>query len=234
MARLLGLDPSLQKAGYVVLDSGKPDSEVVEKGMLKTSPEDGILVQRLILQSGHVRELMERHDIGFVGMEAPFFGAGSTEVLFALNQFLHKVFLERGTFVVCFPPQMLKKLVFPDISVAEVHKPHMIDRAKTALGLQGRRLAEDVADAYWAGVFGKRFYLWHVEKALAESDLGEYERDTYCGKHTYVRGPRKGSTEYSGIVYRENELFFDFKAIKRRSESGLPKEEEKGTAGAEE
>lgn len=208
-----------------MLDSDKPDSEVVEKGLLKTSPEDGVTIQRLILQAEHVREVLVRHNIWFVGMEAPFFGAGSTEVLFALNQFLHKEFLERGTFVVCFPPQMLKKLVFPDISVAEVHKPHMIDKAKTALNLQGQRLAEDVADAYWAGVFGKRFYKWHVEKTIKNDDLGEYERETFCGKHTFVRGAKKGSTDYNGIVYRENELFFDFKAIKRRANSGLSKEE---------
>jgi len=225
MPLLLGLDPSLQKAGYVVLDSAASDSMVVDKGLLKTSPEDGITVQRLIMQSGQVSDLLDKHGIRYVGMEAPFFGAGSTEVLFALNQFLHKEFLERGLLVVCFPPQMLKKLVFPDISVAEVHKAHMIDKAKTALGLQGKRLAEDVADAYWAGIFGKRFYRWHVEKSLKDEDLGEYERSTFCGKHVFTRGEKKGSTEYYGIVYRENELFFDFAATKRRSARGIPKEE---------
>jgi len=216
-----------------VLDSTKPDSEVVEKGMLKTTGEDGVTVQRLILQAERLRALIDRYDVWFVGMEAPFFGAGATEILFALNQFFHRIFLERGVFVVCFPPQMLKKLVFPDVSVAEVHKPHMIDKAKTALGLQGQRLAEDVADAYWAGVFGKRFFRWHIEKSLKNEELGEYERETFCGKHLYVRGPKKGATEYSGIIYRENELFFDFKSIKRRTDSGLPKEEQKaeGQAG---
>jgi Holliday junction resolvasome RuvABC endonuclease subunit len=227
MAHLLGLDPSLQKAGYVVLDSESPDSDVIERGMLKTSPEDGITIQRLIIQAERVRCMLEKYNIGFIGMEAPFFGAGSTEVLFALNQFLHGVFLEKGVYVVCFPPQMLKKLVFPDRSVAEVHKPHMIDRAKTALGLQGKRLAEDVADAYWAGIFGKRFYRWQFQRDLKLEDLGEYERETFCGKHTYTRGPKKGSTDLNGIIYRENELFFDFKAIKRRTESGLQKDKEK-------
>lgn len=224
MARLLGLDPSLQKAGYVVLDDASPSFSVVEKGMLKTTPEDGILVQRISLQAERVRSLLTKYGIEFVGMEAPFFGSGSTEILFALNQFLHKVFLELGSFVVCFPPQMLKKLVFPDISVADIHKPHMIDRAKAALGMHGKRLAEDVADAYWAGIYGGRFYRWYITKSLPESDLGEYERETFCGKHTFLRGPKKGLTEYNGIVYRENELFFDFKSIKRRANSAISKE----------
>lgn len=217
MPRILGLDPSLQKAGYVVLDSDGPDSETVERGLLKTSPKDGVTVQRLVIQSESVGTLMSRYEIKFVGMEAPFFGAGSTEILFALNQFLHRVFLDAGAYVVCFPPQMLKKLVFPDTSVAEIHKPHMIHRAKEALGIIGKRLAEDVADAYWAGIFGERFYRWHIEKTLPTKKLGEYERHTFCGKHEYTRGPKKGYTDLTGIVYRENELFFDFEAIKRRA-----------------
>jgi len=225
MAYLLGLDPSLQKAGYVVLDSDEPDNVVKEKGLLKTRPLDGILVQRLIKQAGQVDSLIKKYDITFIGMEAPFFGAGSTEILYALNQFLHRVFLDNGNYVVAFPPQMLKKLVFPDISIEGVGKPHMIDRAKTALGLHGHRLAEDVADAYWAGYFGKRYYKWLLEKSLNESELGEYERNTFCGKHTYKRGARKGLTELTGIKYRENELFFDFKAIKRRTENASGKKE---------
>lgn len=216
MPCILGLDPSLKKAGYVVLDIDKPDTTVEEKGLLKTSTEDGILVQRLVKQASQIESLLIKYNISFVGMEAPYFGGGSAEILYALNQFIHKMYFDLGTYVVCFPPQMLKKLVFPDVKVSEIHKPHMIDRAKTMLGLQGRILAEDVADAYWAGIFGKRFYNWHIRKILSDRDLGKYELSTFKGTHTFVKGPQKGITEYSGIIYRENELFFDFKEIKKR------------------
>ena len=155
---MLGLDPSLQKAGFVVLNIKGEDTDVIDKGLLKTFPEDGILVIRLMKQVAQIQEKIEQYNIKFIGMEAPFYECFSTEMLFALNQFLHKMYYEKGLFVVCFPPQMLKKLVFPDQKVTEIHKPEMIDRAKTALNLQGHRLAEDVADAYWAGIFGKRFY----------------------------------------------------------------------------
>lgn len=217
MPCILGLDPSLKKAGYVVLDIDKPDTTVEEKGLLKTSTEDGILVQRLVKQASQIESLLIKYNISFVGMEAPYFGGGSAEILYALNQFIHKMYFDLGTYVICFPPQMLKKLVFPDVKVSEIHKPHMIDRAKTMLGLQGRILAEDVADAYWAGIFGKRFYNWHIRKILSDQDLGKYEFDTFKGTHTFVKGSQKGITEYSGIIYRENELFFDFKEIKRRT-----------------
>lgn len=217
MTYILGLDPSLQKAGYVVLDVDKPDNVVEDKGMLKTSTGDGILVQRLIKQISQIEGKLKEYNISFVGMEAPFFGAGSTEVLFALNQFIHRLYLELGIYAVCFPPQMLKKLVFPDGNVSEIHKPHMIDRAKTMLDLQGKVLSEDVADAYWAGIFGKKYYNWHIKKTLKDEELCEYELRSFKGTHTYSKGDRKGVTEYKGIIYRENELFFDFKEIKRRA-----------------
>jgi Holliday junction resolvasome RuvABC endonuclease subunit len=223
MALILGLDPSLRKAGYVVLDPDKPDSEVEDKGLLKTSSIDGILVQKLVKQAERIGDLLEKYNISFVGMEAPFFEANNTEMLFALNQYIHRVFLEHGTYVVCFPPSMLKKLTFPNISASDVGKPHMIHQAKTMLNLHGHRLAEDVADAYWAGYFGKRFYNWRFAKVLKDEELGEYERGVYSGTHTYVRGKKKGVTEYTGIIYRENELFFDFKAIKRRATDATQK-----------
>ena len=228
MPCILGLDPSLKKAGYVVIDVDKPDNVVEEKGLLKTSTDDGILVQRLVKQASQIQGVLNKYDISFVGMEAPFFGAGSTEILFALNQFIHKLYLDLGIYAVCFPPQMLKKLVFPDGNVSEIHKPHMIDRAKTMLGLQGKILAEDVADAYWAGIFGKRYYNWHIRKILKDKDLGSYELNSYKGSHTFTKGTRKGDTEYSGIIYRENELFFDFKEIKRRANNAT-QSNKKGT-----
>jgi Holliday junction resolvasome RuvABC endonuclease subunit len=217
MPNILGLDPSLKKAGYVVLDVDKPDNVVEEKGLLKTSTDDGVLVQRLVKQISQIEGMLKKYNISFVGMEAPFFGAGSTEILFALNQFIHKLYLDLGIYAVCFPPQMLKKLVFPDKSASEIHKPHMIDRAKTSLNLQGKILSEDVADAYWAGIFGKRYYNWHIRKVLKDEDLGKYELHSFKGSHTFVKGTRKGDTDFSGIIYRENELFFDFKEIKRRA-----------------
>jgi len=215
MTYILGLDPSLSKAGYAVLDLDKPQNSVEEYGLLKTDTGDGVLILRLIKQIRQVQEKIEKYNIKFIGMEAPFFEGFSTEILFALNQFLHLLFLKKELFVVCFPPQTLKKLVYPEKPVSDVFKSHMIDKAKTELNLQGHHLAEDAADAFWAGTFGKRFYKWHFLKSLSSEDLGDYEKHIFEGKHTYVRGPKKGSTDYTGIIYRENELFFDFEKIKR-------------------
>lgn len=214
MSYILGLDPSLKKTGYSVFNLSKSDTEVEDKGMLKTNTTDGILVLRLIKQTQQVKDLILRYNIKFIGAEAPFFGSFSTEMLFALNQFLHSMYLDMGVYVVYFPPQQLKKLVFPDQVVSDIHKSHMIDQAKTVLGLHGHRLAEDVADAYWAGYFGKKFYKRFIENTLTDEDLSEYELSVFSGTHTFTRGEKKGITEYSGIIYRENECFYDFKKIK--------------------
>lgn len=214
MAYMLGLDASLKKSGYVVIPIEGPDKEVVDKGLLKTNPSDGITVLRLLKQQRQIRNKLDQFDINVVGMEAPFFCGNETEKLFALNQFIHTIFLRRGVFVVAFPPSMLKKLAIPDMSSREVTKAYMIDAAKTALNMHGQRLAEDVADAFWAGWFGRRFYRFFIEKSLKESELGKYERKAFCEKHTYTRGAKKGSTEYKGIIYRENEFFYDFKIIR--------------------
>jgi len=216
MAYILGLDPSLKKSGFVVLNTETVDNTVEERGLLKTSTSDGILVERLIKQRFQIRSKIEEYDIKFIGMEAPFFGSYFTEQLFALNQFLHEAFLDMGLYVVAFPPQTLKKLVFPDKKSSDIGKPHMIDKAKTALDLQGRVLAEDVADAYWAGIFGKKFYRRYILEEITDSDLNSYELKTFSGKHTYTRGAKKGVVDYTGIIYRENDLYFDFEKIKRR------------------
>jgi Holliday junction resolvasome RuvABC endonuclease subunit len=216
MAYMLGIDPSLRKAGYVVLDIDGPDDVVIDKGLLKTSEEDGILIQRILKQQAQIKDMLLQYNIKFVGMEAPFFGGNEAEHLFALNQFIHEIFLEQGTFVVAFPPQQLKKLTIPGLKVHEITKAHMIDAAKTALNMHGQKLAEDVADAYWAGYFGKKFYKIYISKTLKEGDLKEYERGVFCGKKTITRGARKGAVDYTGYIYRENEMFFDFEKIKRR------------------
>lgn len=216
MAYMLGLDASLVKTGYAVIHLEGPDKAVVEKGLLRTSPDDGITILRLLKQQRQIKEKILKYNTRIIGMEAPYFMGNETEKLFALNQFLHAVFLRLGLWVVQFPPSTLKKLTCPDLDARQIKKPHMIDAAKTALSMHGQRFPEDAADAFWAGWFGRRFYRYFIEKSLQEKDLGTYERKTFCGKHTYTKGKKKGATTYQGIAYRENELYFDFEAIKRR------------------
>lgn len=217
MPLILGLDPSLDKAGYAVLDTEQPYDRFVLRGRLKTSVRDGILVERLILQQSQIRSVLLDHDIKFVSMEAPYFGGNESEHLFALNQYIHRVFLELGTFVICFPPQQLKKLAVPAKKVTEIHKPQMVSAAKDHFNLHGQNLPDDEADALHAGLIGKWFYNWYFEKRVRDDELPEGFLKAFAGSKTYSTGIRKGVSSREGLIYRENELFFDFKQVSERS-----------------
>lgn len=218
MPLILGLDPSIRKAGYCVVDTDAAAFTFVEKGRLKTSVSDGILIQRLIKQRAQFRELFSRYSIDFVSMEAPYLGDNESEHLFALNQFLHEVFYERGTYVITFPPKQLKHLAVPEKPVDEVGKARMIARAKELYGLMGKGLTDDEADAMHAARLGYLFYNWHFEKKVTDEELDPLIYHAFKGKRIFQRGAKKGLEEYKGLIYRENELFFDFKKIKERQE----------------
>lgn len=218
MPLILGLDPSIKKAGYCILDSSAPYDTLVSRGRLKTSGADGILVQKLILQADRIKGLILNNNIAMVSMEAPYFGGNESEHLFALNQFLHRVFIETGAYVLTFPPQQMKVLAVPDKKAQDISKPQMIGEAKSRYHLQGKPLPDDEADALHAGHLGKLFYNWFFTKKLSDSELHPRILDAFAGKKTYTKGLRKGTSDYYGLIYRENELFFDFKAIVERKE----------------
>lgn len=218
MPLILGLDPSIKKAGYCLLDSDSPYDTLVDRGRLKTSGADGILVQKLILQSDRIKRLIVDNKVAMVSMEAPYFGGNESEHLFALNQFLHRVFLETGSYVITFPPQQMKVLAVPHKKAGDIAKPQMISEAKSRFHLQGKVLPDDEADALHAGHLGKLFFNWHFAGKLQDKDLHPRVLDAFSGKKTFTKGLRKGTTDYYGLIYRENELFFDFKAIEARKE----------------
>lgn len=215
---IAGFDPSITHLGWVTFDENKTGKEsVLEGGVFKTNPTDGLLVQRLIIQRERIRLLLSSRNIKFVSMEAPYWADFSTELLFALNQHIHEVFLDEGVFVIYIQPVTLKKYVYPNMHQDEITKPLMTHAAKKELNMMGKRFSEHVADAYFVGKIGLKFYQWYFMKKYKDSDLSEVERKLFCGKHTFTKGPRKGITEYKGIIYRENDQFFDYRKQEKKS-----------------
>ena len=152
-------------------------------------------------------------------MEAPYLQDFNTELLFALNQFIHEVFLNLQCFVIYFQPSALKKYAQPGMKSNDVTKHHMVHQAKIELSRQGKRFSEHVADAYFASKIGLRFYQWHISKTIQDKDLSEWELDYFCGKHTFVKGEKKGITEYYGLIHRENDQFFDYRKQNRNTKT---------------
>jgi Holliday junction resolvasome RuvABC endonuclease subunit len=221
---IIGLDPSLTHFGWVVLDEKKTGKEsLIDFGTFKTTPKDGLMVQRLTMQQERLRFLLEKTGVTFVAMEAPYWEDFNTEILFALNQFIHQVFLDMNIVVVYFQPMALKKVAVPDTNPQKVTKHHVTHAAKTELDKHGKRFSEHVSDAYFAAKIGCRFYRWYILKEFKDDALSEYERHVFCGKHTFTRGKKKGLTEYTGLIYRANDQFFDY-SIQRRKTADIKKE----------
>jgi Holliday junction resolvasome RuvABC endonuclease subunit len=217
---ILGIDPSLTHFGWVVMDEHETGKDsMISMGTFKTSTEDGLIVQRLITQREKAKKLIQDYNIQFVSTEAPYYQDTSTEVLFALNQYLHEVFLNMKCFVLYLPPMRLKKLSLPGLNPLDATKHHSVHQAKTELDLHGKRLSEHVADAYHAAKIGSTFYKWFILKELKDNDLTNDERETFCGKYTYKRGIKKGITDYIGIIYKENNQFFDYRKQERNTEN---------------
>ena len=221
---VLGLDLSLRKAGFCVIDpntwvpgkSGNPN--VIESGRLKTTNLDGIELIRLQKQQAQIRALIIKHNVKFICVEQYYFDDGESEMLYALHMFAHTVFMEFDLPVICLGNQVLKKVAWPErnATIQTIEKPQMIAAAKKSLGIVGASMVDDVADAYWAMHAGVYFYHWNITEKLKDADLGEYLYKVFAGKHTYTRGEKKGITEYTGVLYRENELYFNYKKIKER------------------
>lgn len=215
---IAAFDPSLTHFGWVLLDETKDGKDVlINSGTFITKPTDGLLVQRIIMQRERIKKFIEDNNISFIAMESPYWGDFNTEILFALNQFIHEIFLNLGIFVLYIPPSSLKKFAYPEKNPNDITKHHMIHRAKTELDKHGHRFSEHVSDAYFSGKFGIIFYRWYVLKQIRDEDLPEYLLELFAGKHTFIRGSKKGITEYTGIIYKENDRFFDYSKQNRKT-----------------
>jgi len=216
---MVGIDPSLTHSGWVVFDENKTGKEAVtEIGVFRTDPEDGILIQRILMQKERIRLLLSTRNIRFVAMEAPLMKDWSTELLFALHQNFHEVFLDFGVYLIYLQPSTVKKYAYPKTDPDEVTKGMMTHAAKKELDRMNRRFSEHAADAYFVGKIGLKYHQWFFQHKFTDDQLSEHEHRLFCGKHTYTRGVKKGLTDYIGIIYRENEQFYDYSKFTRKSQ----------------
>jgi Holliday junction resolvasome RuvABC endonuclease subunit len=208
--RVLGIDPSLTNLGYVVLEDGK----VLEKGRFQTSPEDGLNVQRYLIQSNRVSEIIEKYKIKYVSSESPIFQDFNTEVLYGLQSFLHLVYWVHAVNVVILSPLQVKSYALPNFK-GKIFKSDMVKAARKDMGLaDNSRLANDVADAYWISKIGLRWWMFY-EKLITEKDLTVKENQMFLHSHTFTRGKKQGQTEKKGIVFRKNEIYYIYEELKK-------------------
>ena len=208
--RVLGLDPSLTNLGFVILENGA----LIHKGRLQTAKEQGLNVERYLLQANGVADLILKYNIKYVATESPIFQDFNSEVLYGLQSFLHLIYWALGMKVLIISPLRVKSYALPGFK-GKIFKADMVSAAKLDLGIGVKcKLSNDEADAFFIAKLGYRWWSFY-EGRIKESDLTEKEHHIFLEQHTYTKGKKKGKTEKKGVMFRENELYYVYDKLPR-------------------
>ncbi len=212
---VLGLDPSLTNFGWAVHDT---DAQGVdrcpERGRFQTSAKM-LFVDRYIEMRESVFALVHRLGVKRVGCEYPIFNELWSEGMYGLFLYTCEALRLAEVDLVFFSPPQIKAhardfLDRPRVggNLWVMRKPDMVEAAREETGGSGR-WNHNEADAYWAAHTAARFWL-HLDGVVGVDDLTVNETNQFRKIHTYKRGKRAGQTVKRGILYRENERFFQW------------------------
>lgn len=210
---ILALDVSYRKTGYAVIDTSKKGTErLVERGRLKTRPRSIFLIRLLDLEQ-KLEQLLAKysHSITHVFLEAPYDNGDESERLFATHMTYHRVFYKYSMVATQFSVKQIKKFATGN---GDADKADMKVAMMKLWDIHGVDLPDDEADALAVAEMGHFYYHRYVSKTLSDEGLPELLVQVFSGKKTYTRGDKKGLTEYSGTIYKENRDFFDYGKIK--------------------
>lgn len=213
----LGLDPSLTNFGWALHDtsvvSGEPN-RCVARGRFQTSSKT-LFVDRYCEMRDYVRSMVERMGVQYgvtrVGVEYPVFKDLYSEGMYGLFLYTCEALKSAKVDVVFFSPGQIKNHAAAFVqrpSGWKMGKPDMVEAAKVDTG--GKKAwNHNEADAYWVARVAARFWLF-MDQIIGADDLTPYEAKQFMSVHTFVRGPRAGTTVQRGIMYREDERFFQW------------------------
>lgn len=208
---VLGLDPSLTNFGWAYHDTeatGK--ARCIERGRFQT-PANMEFVDRYVFLRERLRQLLRRRPPDRVSLESSVFGELWSEGMYGLFLYTCEALkLERQDVVLWTPPQVKsharEHLGRP--AGWKMMKPDMVEAARTDTGGKGR-WNHNEADAYLIAVLGARFWnLW--DGRLTEADLTDVEKRYFTEVKTYQRGKHAGKTVHKGVMYREDDRFFQW------------------------
>lgn len=213
--RVLGCDPSLTNFGWAVHDSSASGADrCVERGRFQTSTKT-LFVDRYIQMRSSVTALVARLGVTRVGVEYPVFNELWSEGMYGLFLYTCEALRGAQVDVVFFSPPQVKAhardfLQRPSVSGKkwDMKKPDMVEAAVADTGGKGR-WNHNEADAYWVARTASRFWSL-LDKQIAEGDLTPTEHRQFLDIHTFSRGKRSGQTVERGILYREDERFFQW------------------------
>ncbi len=209
----LGLDPSLTGFGWCVHRSDIAGPErVVAKGVWETAPKQVFVWRYMFFRESVGRLLDEFSEVEAVGVESPPFGEQFSEGLYGLFLYVLEALFLRRKDVVFFDPMTVKLLAKMDNRVRRgtMDKRDMIDAAKADTGIKCWNHNE--ADAFIIARSAARF--WDFQKdRLREDELTHSEKRSFARTHTLQKGARAGQVVKKGLVFREDDRFFQFSLL---------------------
>ena len=209
----LGLDPSLTGFGWCIHRSTVAGPRrVVAKGVWKT-PAKKVFVWRYMFMRDSVGQLLETYpEIEGVGVESPPFGELWSEGLYGLFLYVVEAVFTHRKDVVFFDPLTVKLLakMDPQVRRGTMDKRDMVSAAQA--DTQVNRWNHNEADAYLIARSAARFWDLHKEQ-ITQDELTPSEKQSFTRIHTYSKGLRAGQTVGKGLIFREDDRFFQFSLL---------------------
>jgi hypothetical protein len=214
--KILGFDPSLTNFGWALHDTEADGAaRCIKRGRFKTSSKT-LFVARYMDLRERVRGLLQEHQPDAVASESSVFGELYSEGMYGLFLYVVEACYTEGVDLVLFTPPQLKAharafLERPTVNGRKwtMHKGDMAEAARDHCGGKGRIWDNNEADAYWAAVAGGRFWK-RLRGVITDADLTDVEKAQFARINTPSRGKSAGETQKTGLLYKENERFWQW------------------------
>lgn len=213
--KILGFDPSLTAFGWALHDtSATGPARCLQRGRIKSKEDDVTdFVDRYAGIRNRLVELIRELEPDCMGAESPVFGDMYSEGMYALFVFTNEAIKIAGKNVVYFTPMQVKAHARESLGRPKgwvMKKPDMVAAAKADTETV-KPWDHNEADAYLVARLAGRF--WELRESLASPArlpviLTDNERHLFTHKHTFTRGKKAGTTEETGLLYRERERFY--------------------------
>jgi hypothetical protein len=170
-----------------------------------------LFVDRYVEMRENVIQLIKELGVTRLGVEYPVFHDLYSEGMYGLFLYTCEAIKACKVDVVFFSPMQVKahaRLSLDRPKGWKMLKPDMVEAAKADTGGKGR-WNHNEADAYWIAHTAARF--WQLlDGGLKVEDLSPVELKQFTEIKTYQKGKLAGKTVERGILYREDERFFQW------------------------
>ncbi len=145
--KILGIDPGLQRTGYGLIESSSPGKmKLVEAGVIRTSPQDGIAL-RLTDIFENIRDIIDEHKPAVLVLEKIYSHYKHPATAILMGHARAVVCLAcglKGVRLLNYPSTRIKKAVTGNGRAAKCQVQRMV---KELLGLKSLPEPLDISDA---------------------------------------------------------------------------------------